>query len=324
MTVHTSRSRRLGRLSAPTLLVLLSLGMLATSTAGAVSDPLDAAAATAGQVATAATETPMVLQNVTLADLVANKRGICNGGFTHVIKSAAGPNNARNYLNAAEACGLKVIFTFPDTVNYSLGRVYPSRVAKWVSIVKDHPALFGYLTVKEPSWNRISASEIRSLYAAFRKADPNHPVLALFGDIPHFNQKGNTWGKGMADILMVDWYPVETARSGCSRTGSKMLTSGPRHLRHVRSVVDLKTPGTPVWVMVQTHKNLAPTCHKKQRPTEAQLRRQVREAINSAAAVGIAFHTFDNSSYTKDERRDPAMVGWMRTIANQVHAGTFQ
>ena len=32
---------------------------------------------------------------------------------------------------------------------------------------------------------------------------------------------GNTWGKGMADILVVDWYPVETDRNGCSRTGTE-------------------------------------------------------------------------------------------------------
>ena len=40
--------------------------------------------------------------------------------------------------------------------------------------------------------------------------------------------------------------------------------------------------------------------------------------------TGIAFHTWSNSGYAMDERRDPAMVGYMRTIANQVHAGTFQ
>ena len=81
----------------------------------------------------------------------------------------------------------------------------------WVNIVKNHPALFAYLTVKEPSWNRLSVTEIRSIYSAFHKADPTHPVIAIFGDIPHFNMTGNKWGTGMADILMVDWYPVETA-----------------------------------------------------------------------------------------------------------------
>ena len=106
-------------------------------------------------VAYGTAQTPMVLQNVSLEDVLANKGGICNGGFTHVMKSAAGPNNARNYLDAAQRCGLKVIMSFPETVNHSLGRVYPSKVAYWVNIVKNHPALFGYLTVKEPSWNRL-------------------------------------------------------------------------------------------------------------------------------------------------------------------------
>ncbi len=321
MIQPTPRPRRISRVLAPAVLALLTAASLgsATASAGALaagSDPL--------RSLTAAPSTPMVLQNVSLADIVANKRGICNGGFTHVMKNAAGLNNARNYLNAAQKCGLKVIFVFPDTVNYTTGKVYPSRVAKWVKVVKSHPALFGYLTVKEPSWHHISATEIRSLYSAFHKADPNHPVLALFGDIPHFNKAGNYWRPGMADILVVDWYPVETARNGCSRTGFDVQTTGATHLRNVRSVVDSRTPGTPIWLMVQTHKNLAPSCHKKQHPTQGQLRKQVRDGFTYAKVEGIAFHTFDNSSYQMDERRDPTMVGWMRTIANEVHAGTFQ
>ena len=106
-------------------------------------------------VAAVATDssTPMVLQNISLADVVANKGGICNGGFNMVMKTASGPNNAINYLNAAQRCGLKVIMSFPDVVNYTTGRVYPSKVPYWVNLVKNHPALYGYLTVKEPSWN---------------------------------------------------------------------------------------------------------------------------------------------------------------------------
>ena len=320
MTHLTPRPHRLSRFLAPAILAMLAAASLgsATVSAGAV-----AVGSRTADTLALGPSAPMVLQNVPLADLVANKRGICNGGFTHVMKNAAGPNNARNYLDAAQRCGLKVIFHFPETVNHSTGKVYPSRVAKWVKIVKNHPALFGYLTVKEPSWNHISSAEVRSLYSAFHKADPNHPVLALFGDIPHFNLKGNYWGTGMANILIVDWYPVETNRNGCSRTGYDVQTTGPKHLKNVRAVVDRKTPGTPIWLMVQTHKYLAPACHKKQRPTEAQLRKQVRDGLVYAKVEGIAFHTFANSSYQSDQRRDPKMVGYMRTIANQIHAGTF-
>ena len=317
----TPRPHRLSRFVAPTILAMLAATTLGSATVSAGSVPVGSRAVSSSAAMPSA---PMVLQNVPLADVVANKRGICNGGFTHLMKNAAGPNNSRNYLNAAQRCGLKVIFHFPDTVNHSTGKVYPSRVAKWVKIVKNHPALFGYLSVKEPSWNRITSAEVRSLYAAFHKADPSHPVLAIYGDIPHFNGRGNLWGSGKADILVIDWYPVETARNGCSRTGVDIQTKGPTHMKKVRAVVDAKTPGTPIWLMVQTHKYLAPACHKKQRPTEAQLRKQVRHGLVYAKAVEIAFHTFANSSYNSDQRRDPKMVGYMRTIANQIHAGTFQ
>jgi len=268
--------------------------------------------------------TPMVLQNVPLADVLNNYNGICNGGFTHVMKTASGPNNAVNYLNAAQACGLKVIMAFPNVVDYSAGRVYPSRVPYWVNLVKNHPALFGYLSVKEPSWNHISGSEIRSLYSAFHAADPSHPVVAIFGDIPHFNQSVNPWTGGMANILVVDWYPVETSNSGCSRTGTHYVSTGPKHFANVRAVINRETPTKQIWLMAQTHKNLSPTCHKKQGPTESLLRRQVREAFTYLRATGIAFHTWSNTNYQRDERRSPTTVGWMRRIANEVHGGTFQ
>jgi len=289
---------------------MLLITMLGTTTVAAAA-PTDAA-------------TPMVLQNVPLEDIVNNRLGICDGNFTHVIKNAAGPNNVRNYLNAAQKCGLKVIFTFPETINYANGNVNPSRVAYWVDLVKGHPALFGYLSVKEPSWHGITAAEIRSLYSAFRLADPSHPVIALLGDTPNFDSTRNPWRAGMADILAVDWYPVETAGGGCSSSGTSYVSTGPKNLTAVRDIVARKTPGTPIWMMAQTHKNLAPNCHKKQRPTEALLRRQVREAFTYLGATGMAFHTWSNTNYAMDQRRDPTMVSWLKTIADEVHAGSFQ
>ena len=76
--------------------------------------------------------------------------------------------------------------------------------------------------------------------------------------------------------------------------------------------------------MVQTHKYLAPSCHKKQFPSQSLLNRQVREAFVSAHAQGIAFQTWDNANYNIDERRSSTMVGWMKTLSAQVHAGTFR
>ena len=277
----------------------------------------------ASAVTTYRTDAPMILQNVSPEDLLANTRGICNGQFDLVVRNVLGATNSLRYLNAAQACGLKAILFFQSTT--SGGTVYPSRVAPLVNAVKNHPALYGYLSVKEPSWIGINRYEIRALYAAFKRADPNHPVVALFGDIPHFGETRNPYTAGMADIVMVDWYPVETARSGCSSTGTSYVPYGPKWYKtKVRPTVAAKTPGVPIWVMVQTHKNLNPSCHKKQRPSWTLLTRQVREAFVYAGAQGIAFHTWSNLNYKTDQRRDGQMVSWMKTISTQVSTGTFQ
>lgn len=274
-------------------------------------------------VTTYSTDTPMILQNVAPRDMLANTRGICNGDFDIVMQNAGDAASARRSLDAAQACGLKVVLFFSQS--RIGGTVYPARIAPLVNAVENHPALYGYLSVKEPSWSGINRVEIRSLYAAFRNADPTHPVVALFGDIPHFGDSVNPYTANMADIVMVDWYPVETARAGCSRAGTTYVPYGPKwYNTKVRPRVAAAKPGTPIWVMVQTHKNLGRACHKKQRPSLALLSRQVREAFTYAGASGIAFHTFDNAGYTMDQRRDPQMVGWMKLISQQVSAGTFQ
>ena len=277
----------------------------------------------AGAVTTYPTTAPMILNNVSPDDLLANYRGICNGSFQLVIRGVSSATNALRYLDAAQHCGLKAILYLAPAV--SGGTVYPSRVAPIVNAVKSHPALYGYLTVKEPSWVGISASEIRSLYKAVKAADTTHPVAALFGDIPHFGDSRNPYLTGMADIVIVDWYPVETASGGCSSSGTSYISYGPKwYSTKVYPKVHTVTPKVPIWVMIQTHKYLAPTCHKKQRPTQSLLNRQVREAFVYAHAQGIAFHTWDNINYNIDERRDGTMVSWMKTLSGQVHAGTFQ
>ncbi len=309
--IRSTTLRRLGpRFATGLLMASLALGTIGAAGASAVTGY--------------STATPMILFNVPPEDLMANRHGICNGKFQYVIRTAGGVAGAIRFLDAAQHCGLKAILFFSDTANHSTGKVYPSRVAALVKGVKNHPALYGYLTVKEPSWVHISGAEIRSLYRAFKAADPSRPVVALFGDIPHFGAKANPYTAGMADIVMVDWYPVETARNGCSRSGTHYITTGPKWLKKVHAKIAAVTPGTPAWLMIQTHKYLAPSCHKKQRPTEAQMRRQVRDGLQYLKATGIAFHTFRNTNYSTDLHRDAKMVSWIKTLSGQIHAGTFR
>ena len=282
-----------------------------------------AAATSVGAVTTYPTAAPMILNNVSPTDLAANFRNVCSGSFQLVIRGVSSATNALRYLDLAQHCGLKVIVYLAPAV--SGGTVYPSRIGPIVRAIRSHPALFGYLTVKEPGGTGVSATEIRSLYSAVKAADTTHPVVALFGDIPHFGDTRNPYTTKMADIVMVDWYPVETASSGCALSGTSYVPYGPKwYSTKVYPKVHAVTPRAPIWVMVQTHKYLAPSCHKKQRPSQSLLNRQVREAFVYAHAQGIAFQTWDNANYNLDERRDATMVSWMKTLSSQVHAGTFQ
>lgn len=310
LALPTRRLPLLAALAAASLIVLAALAGAFAPRVSAISYPTNA---------------PMMLQNVPWQDLRANRHGICNGQFTHVIKNVSASSALTapvNYLNEARKCGVKVVFHFSATVIRN--NIYPSRVARWVKAVRSHPSLAGYLSVKEPSWTGISAYEIRTLYKAFKAADPNHPVYALFGDIPHFGDSVNPYTGSMADIVMVDWYPVETKNGGCSSYGTYFQPNGPTWFDKVRRVVASRTPGRPVYAMVQTHKYLAPRCHKKQLPSKTLLFKQVRQAFLYGQAKGIAFHTWTNSNYDMDQRRNPTMVGWMKEISRLVRAGTFQ
>jgi len=271
-------------------------------------------------VAAVATTTPMILQEVPVWDLEGNTNGICTSGATMVIKNAAGTFNAANYLEKAQACGFKVIFAFPETINYGTGAIYPSRVARWVNKVKNHPATFGYISVKEGSRQGISKTETRTMYKAFRAADSHHPVIVLFGDMPHFGTTRNPYSTGMCNIVMFDWYPVETTDG----KNSIYLTGASKWFPRAKRIVQNLTPGKRMWLMVQTHKYLKPATHKKQRPTTAQLYRQVREGFSYLGASGIAFHVWRNTNYTRDQLRDPAMVDAMAKLFADVKAGTFR
>jgi hypothetical protein len=296
---------------------IVAASLLATGLLVAPASPVDAVVANP--------DAPMILQGLQLTDLVHNTHGVCNGNFNYVIKnepSSTTTTALRNYLNAAQACGLKVIFSFTNTV--VSGHIYTARVPYWVNKVKTHPALAGYLSVKEPSWNGVSAAEIRALYRAYHAADPNHPVYALFGDIPHFGLSANPYTAGMADVVMVDWYPVETGSRGCSRSGTTYVSGGPTYYKRIYAKVHAVKASTPIIAMLQTHKYLGPTCHKKQLPTKSLLWRQAREALVYGHVAGLAFHTWTNTSYQMDEKRNTTMVGYMKQLSLLVRSGTFQ
>ena len=229
-----------------------------------------------------------------------------------IVKSFSPGMNVVAYLDKAKAYGQKVAVYFMDTVDYATGTIYPSRIKAWVDKIKTHTALYGYLSVKEPSWNHISLTEMRTLYKAYKAADPTHRVIALLGDVPHFGSTANPWSTGVANMLWVDWYPVTWSR-GYIATASTWFPK-------VRSYVDRVTPGTPIFLMVQGHGYRA---GDRRTPSAAQLEREVRDGFTYLKANGILFHTWNNPRYDTDLKRNTALWSTVRSIMSRVRAGTF-
>ena len=222
---------------------------------------------------------------------------------TILVKAFSPPMDPVTYLDEAAKYRQKVLVYFTDTVNYSSGTIKTSVISGWVAKVKNHPSLYGYLSVKEPSWNGISLGEMRSLYGAYRAADPGHPVVALLGDTPHFGTTANPWATGVANILWVDWYPVTYSR-GYIGTASVNFPK-------IKNYVAAATPGTPIWLMVQGH---AYRPGDKRSPTAAELRRQVSDGFRYLGAAGIAFYTWKNPLYSSDFARNPGLWDVARSL----------
>jgi hypothetical protein len=192
--------------------------------------------------------------------------------------STQSPAPVVRYLDEAARYNQKVLVYFVDTVNYSAGTVAPNKILNWVNKVKNHPALYGYLSVKEPAINRVTVAEMRSLYNAYKAADNKHPVVALLGDTPHFGTSANPWSTGIANILWVDWYPVTFSRG--------YIGTATTNFPKIRKYVAANTPGTPIWLLVQGH---AYNKGDKRTPSPAELRRQVSDGFKYLGAAGIAF-----------------------------------
>ncbi len=240
------------------------------------------------------------VQQADIANLGSPRPGLLVKAFSWSTKTV---KPIVTYLDEAARHKQKVLVYFVDTVNYAKGTVAPSAILKWAKLVRNHPALYGYLSVKEPAVNHITVSEMRSLYNAYKAADKNHPVVALLGDTPHFGTTANPWSTGIANILWVDWYPVTYSRGYIGTA----VTNFPK----IRKYVAANTPGTPIWLMVQGHSYKK---GDKRTPSAAELRRQVNDGFKYLGAAGVAFYTWQNPLYNNDFKRNPTLWAAARAM----------
>lgn len=138
---------------------------------------------------------------------------------------------AQNYLDQAQANGLKLLFPLYYGMkvkeNYTL-------MQQQVTQFKDHPALLGWMIMDEPSTNGISVEDLTGAYQIIRSIDDVHPVYMTEADASQFENYGR-----IPDVLAIDPYPLN--RSPITMVGDYARKA----LTDVHGV-------KPVWTILQT------------------------------------------------------------------------
>lgn len=111
---------------------------------------------------------------------------------------------ALKYLDNAHTNGVKV---FMGISRRAVKKHQFDDIAKFVSAIKDHPALLTWYSYDEPLLKKIPLEDIKKLTETIKKNDPNHPISLAIAHIRKSRKKVKPF-TDTADIIWVDPYPI--------------------------------------------------------------------------------------------------------------------
>jgi len=223
---------------------------------------------------------------------------IKEGGFNLVQYWVGDTTGLKGFLDLAQKQGLKVLAELSHFV--SQGR--EKKVEEIVTKIKDHPALFGWYIMDEPT--KCSNEEtIKRTYKLVKGIDPEHPTFLLFlspGVIRAFH--------GSAEIFGIEPYPIPT------HPLRKVMVDTRKAFREAK--------GKPLWVVIQCFEDYRPAARKMIRPLPEpwQARYMTYTAVANGAKGILYFlykQTWDNKMLPD---KDPALWEELCKIAAEIKA----
>ncbi|HBG05041.1 MAG: hypothetical protein A2075_16640 [Geobacteraceae bacterium GWC2_58_44] len=218
--------------------------------------------------------------------------------------------NNRTNLDKAHKRGIKGIVNFgltrEITEDEKRWQSYLNAVAKGVTAMKDHPAVFAWCPVDEPDGQLISVDKIKTLTKLIRSIDKTKPIFTVFDNpekwssyIPYF------------DIIAVDPY-LRRKASG----GYESVDVVNTWLKKIRTDLGkLKFSKKPVWVVLGAFslepKEPGATANYK-KPSPEEFNQMLQMALNNKVD-GIMVYSISVGKGTADYYRwdmpvnDPAL-----------------
>ncbi len=143
---------------------------------------------------------------------------------------------------------------------------------KHVTQFKDHPAIFGWSLMDEPT--PAAWEDLKRAYIEIRKIDPNHPVFITMNS--HFDTSGR-----FADTISADSYPY----------GFSPFTT--TDFKNVDKVVDIVRNRKPVYDLLQAFD------YRNSYPTANEMRNMMYQNF-WAGAEGIGIYSWNDSGRNED------------------------
>lgn len=166
----------------------------------------------------------------------------------------------RAYLDAAKEAGVKLGVTFADSPPTVVGnKVDLGITAKFLTAMKDHPALYAILLIDEPfhqkhGW-KITADKLKQMYSQAKQIAPQVPVIVQFSrEIQKMEESGKAeyqFAAGMCDICQISALEFRNYGQG-NRFYQEDLT---KNHSVSRKVIGREAPGTPVYSSAQSFGN---------------------------------------------------------------------
>lgn len=237
------------------------------------------------------------------------------------------PSNVLLFLESAHDAGLRVILPAGSGEaewGYECDSEIPlnqkpvwqkDKVQKWVNILKFHPAIFGWDISNEAggnfpnanqrnndNWQKdfgITTGQLQDAYRDVKAVDSNRPVIIRMNGWYFYDQDydyfraGNPFGKGVADIVMVnaysnvDEYFTDFVATVMSRAQKSIHAIDP----NVKFIVSLGVwEEAPLWF----------------EPTRNELENDMRSASQVEGSIGIAFFKYgaENSEWWLPSRQN--------------------
>ncbi len=216
-------------------------------------------------------------------------------GFNLVVGTASPA-----YLDAARRRGIKVLASPGSSAGPGFSA---ATVRRTVAEFDSHPALWAWYLIDEPDLNQVSPQDVRNAHRFLKNQGAHKPTaIVLYQGSSAFDYAG------IADILMIDRYPVPWLP----------LANFPQHVWMARLGLG---PKKPLIAVIQAfdwsyHRDLLPEEKDLRPPTYEELRCMTYCAL-ARRANGIIYYAFQSGGWNIEQH--PEVWDALRKTVSEVH-----